>query len=610
MKWCFIAFLLFLGSLFFREQRLPDCVLHALCERCSVGGMVVVCDNAYFSFRRGLRLAKLKVYDSRRQQALEPLAAVRWLAVDVFFSKVTVCELRFPRLGDSYYAPGNASKDESLDLVFPAELGDFTLELIRPKILGLEPQRAEVEVSVEERRVTLRDIFIEWQDAANRFRLNGSMCVDLDRQLLHGEVSGYSMCELIRPLLVSLDVKVAVEYMDAFTEVPPPVPASCEWTVNLRNNDLDLVLDLHPQLGRYRGVPMSRADGKVRVRGWCRDNNFNYRTEVGPIDALDKSGRSLRGTVVAFGSHRADEPARLEIDAESELELKDILAFTEVLDGDTLSCLECEDAPTVGFRGVLATCVADQRSNRLFGHGRFGRSKLMGIPFADARFDFAYVGSDMVFSNLVATGAKGGKVTGTAGLSVPGLSYSNSTYRLDLEYRDGSVEELFAVVGIEPGGRRGRADAKISLAAPLNERCVSGMNGRGHLEVKDGHLNQMRLFAGMTAVLAEKVPGIDKIVNQSSGSCDFTISNGVMRIENAVIEGSLFSIHAGGTIDLTAGGMDMLVRVQLFRNNSVADYVAWPVTWTFSKLLTELRLTGTFAEPKWDYISVVDRIWR
>ena len=36
--------------------------------------------------------------------------------------------------------------------------------------------------------------------------------------------------------------------------------------------------------------------------------------------------------------------------------------------------------------------------------------------------------------------------------------------------------------------------------------------------------------------------------------------------------------------------------------------VVHPITWPFTKLLLEFRATGPVDSPKWEYISVIDRI--
>jgi hypothetical protein len=55
--------------------------------------------------------------------------------------------------------------------------------------------------------------------------------------------------------------------------------------------------------------------------------------------------------------------------------------------------------------------------------------------------------------------------------------------------------------------------------------------------------------------------------------------------------------------------LDFVVRVRFMRDDSIlGKYFIRPITWTFSKLLMEFKVTGSLDEPKWKYISIVDRV--
>ena len=124
----------------------------------------------------------------------------------------------------------------------------------------------------------------------------------------------------------------------------------------------------------------------------------------------------------------------------------------------------------------------------------------------------------------------------------------------------------------------------------------------------DERLSQMRLFMGLTDYLAKNVPGVAGLVNQSQASADYTIVNGVISSDNIYIEGDVFTIKAWGSYDIPADNLDFTVRVQLLRNDSFFAKLVRPVTFPFTKLLLEFKVTGSVDNPKWNYISVLDRI--
>ncbi|MBQ3747589.1 MAG: hypothetical protein II863_09315, partial [Kiritimatiellae bacterium] len=66
VKWTFIVFCVFVGSLFFREQRIPaDWIVSAVSSHVPTN-IVFKCDSASFGFRRGARVRGVRLYDSER----------------------------------------------------------------------------------------------------------------------------------------------------------------------------------------------------------------------------------------------------------------------------------------------------------------------------------------------------------------------------------------------------------------------------------------------------------------------------------------------------------------------------------------------------------------
>ena len=63
-----------------------------------------------------------------------------------------------------------------------------------------------------------------------------------------------------------------------------------------------------------------------------------------------------------------------------------------------------------------------------------------------------------------------------------------------------------------------------------------------------------------------------------------------------------------GWLDTVRNEQDFTVRVQFAKSDSVVGKILHPLTWPFTKLLLEFRLTGTPDNPKWEYVSVVDRV--
>ena len=192
---------------------------------------------------------------------------------------------------------------------------------------------------------------------------------------------------------------------------------------------------------------------------------------------------------------------------------------------------------------------------------------------------------------------------------MPDFDEDKMTFHARVRHRDGTLDELADMFDFDLAGRSGTLSADLELWGPIGTNINEKLNGNGTVKVRDGHLLQMKLFAGLTGQLAKRVPGVDYIVNQSQASVDFTITNGLVRTENLLIEGGLISLKGWGTYDMGKDDIDFTVRVQFLKDENFLGKLVHPLTWPFTKLLLEFKATGSSDDPQWDYISIIDRIF-
>lgn len=491
MKWSFIVFCVYLGSLFFREERLPGRWLDRIFDRYVPDGLMLQVDSVSFGFRHGIHIRGLRLYDRTSKDALAPIVSADSIGCFPLFRRLRIEGLRYDRLPDSYYAEGNQERNERVECRFP-ELGRIAVTLVRPDILGIRPETLTFDTVVSPTRIDFEKMHLVWPDRDARMEVDGTCYVDLDRQEIYGEIRGLARQAHIRPLLVAVDVPVALPYMDGFTDVPEPCKSWCAWKIDLVRSDFDLWLELHPILGKYNGVPMRKADGKIHLHNYTRGDCLNYVTTVGPITGTDTEGRYLDGTVTIVGTNRHNT---VTVDAKSSQPLADVLKIG-------------------GFTGD-------------------------------------YVGEDV---------------------------FGESTCRLTFDFP----------------------------RAMSNNYEV--LNGSGHVVVKNGRLMRMKGFRGLIDAMPKIAPAVTWFTDSTQASGDYVIENGVVRTDNVYIEGTLFSIKMFGWLDTVRNTQDFTVRVQFAKSDSVIGKILHPLTWPFTKLLLEFRLTGSPENPKWEYVSVVDRV--
>ena len=495
MKWTFVAFVLsvvrLVGVLLVRPVPVPVPLVELVAARHMPSGIGLRVDSVAFGIRHGLIVKGLQVLDRCKPADGAFIAGADSVVADFLGRHLEVVGARYPRLPDSYYAPGNQERNERVECSLP-NVPKFSVALVRPEILAVRAARVVANVEITRDRVTFDRMRLDWPDADAQMSISGFCYIDFLRQVVYGEVQGPARQPHIRPMLVALDVPVALPYFDGFTDVPAPVPSWCSWRVNLVNNDLDLRLDLHPKLGRYNDVRMDRADGRIHLHIYTREDFLNYTQTIGPITAKRADGRTLAGTVTVSGTNGYNT---VDVAATSTLPIADVLKIA-------------------GFTGD-------------------------------------YVNDDVVGDT-----------------------------KCDLQFR-------FPRAMTDDYGL---------------------LNGKGHVEVKHGQLMRMKGFRGLLEAMPSVAPAVSWFSDTTQASCDYVIENGVVKTDGIYIEGSLFSIKMYGSFDTVKNELDFTVRVRFTKEDSLVGKLVHPLTWPFTKLLLEFRLTGTPDRPKWKYITIVDRV--
>lgn len=491
MKWLFIVFLLYLISLFFREQKIPGSFVESIVSDFLPTNTAVSVGYVSVGFSDGVRINDFKIYDSVSVDYCEPIASFKRASVRPLMREIEIESLTYKRLPANYYAEGNSEKNSRCEFRFPA-LGEFELLLVKPEILSVAPESVSATVNVSEQRIDVGNIYLKWPDTDAKMNLEGKCRVDLASQEIVGEVEGAAKQHNVRPLIETLDLPSALPYIDAFTSVQGPVPSKCSWRVNLVNNDLDLFLHFQPVLGKYNDVPMQRADGKLQLRVYTRGNSLNYRHTIGPIFAANSTDRLLSGTVEILGTNGYNA---VDVDARSAMPVAELLKIG-------------------GFTGN-------------------------------------YVGEEC---------------------------FGDSKCKLHFEFPR-SMTNNYEV-----------------------------LNGSGHIEIANGQILRMEGFTGLLTLLADRIPTVSWITDSTQASCDYKIVDGVLSSENIFIEGTVFSIKMYGKFDIVKNELDFTVRVQFTKKDSIVGKILHPVTWPFTKLLLEFKLSGTPENPNWKYITVIDRV--
>lgn len=633
------VFFLLLGIVFFTlvpllffEQPVPRAVLRKCTDHFSSNEFLVSAESASFRFLHGLKIRKIKMLDRSRPTA-QPIISAELVDLELnlrhlpwrwnsLIKSATITELKYPRLPEGYYIPDSIEHpgepdfkevNEPVKLNLP-EIHAFGLKLIRPDILSVTPKYVDIpHVRFTEDSMEAKSIELEWADSDTKMKLEGHLALDLGNQLVKGEVHGLTRQHNIRPLLVALDITNSYQFIDAFTHVEPPVDALCRFDVNLCNNDLHLFLDLKPKGGYHHRVPLKNVDGKLDIRVFVRDTFQNARIVVGPLAANLADGTKMAGTIIY---ENTNDVGYVDFDVHSTATLSNALAIADVLTDGTLDCLVPKTPPQLTLNGRLAVNpVYALQHNNLRGTVSFEQGSFFSIPLKNAYSEFHLKGTDLTFAKARADAPHGGTLTGGGALSIPEFKQDNATFSVTTEGKGLSLQDLAEVFDFDLGDRHGTVNGTVTLSGPLETNVITRLNGHGHFHCTDAHLFQMNLFSGLFTFIVGKIPGISSLFNKSGDkknqpvigkqNCDmdFSLTNGVFKTQNLVVEGGFFSVHAEGTYDIPHDKIDFKARVTLTRNDSLFGKLTTPITWPFSGITKffEFKVYGSLDNPQWEF---------
>jgi hypothetical protein len=119
-------------------------------------------------------------------------------------------------------------------------------------------------------------------------------------------------------------------------------------------------------------------------------------------------------------------------------------------------------------------------------------------------------------------------------------------------------------------------------------------NGSGRMQLRDGLLWDVPIFALMSPVLNAVSPGLGNS-RATEATAPFQMTNGVISTESLLINAKMMRLQYAGTVDLEEN-VNAKVTAQLLRNTPLVGSVFSAVLWPVSKIF-ECHVTGTLENP-------------
>lgn len=597
-------FLLVLGlvMLYLLERGLPLPLLRRLETAISTDDHFIRIERATFSLKRGVRLFHVKALPKRT--AGNALVSIDEIALDIAFSPglapaerlrgVTIKNIEMPAL-----PPKKTDKDDSPPPVIP-DVPPFPLVVEEADILGIQAHRLTAMVSAAEGRAHITDIIIHLPHPTSRLRVNAEVTIDPAAHRINGTASGNAYPEALLPLFTLLKAKGAVHQITRFSEIARPINADYTFDVDTDTTDFAMRLDVDVGPCLYRGEPIAHAKGTLGIYG----TNIYTTVVIDPLEAKTGAGAPISGSL----AYR-EETEGLEVDVATTMDIKPLFNMINILNHGELDCIHCLLPPTLAARGQIAlSSIKSKLPNNLTGKVSFPAGAILNFKAKEVTADLALDGYSARLHNIAGLSMDNGKLAGEVTFDFPEYAATSTVFTSNIRMTDVALEEISNAFNATNNTRAGLVSGTVRLGGPLHGDTIKHLNGEGHVKIHSGVINQMKLFAGLTAYLSRNIPGISSIVNQSSGSMDFTIKESVLQTDNLLIEGDIFSIGGRGTYDIANDRLDFTIRANIFKKKTIAGRITHFVTLPFTRLLLEFKVFGSLDNPEWSYVNIIEKI--
>ena len=587
-------------ALYYLERGLPESVVRRISTTLSSDDVLVRIDRATFNLRSGLRLHRIKAFPKRiadgalvsaDEIAIE-IALNPYLPLNERVRKVTIKNISMPAL-----PPKGPEKPKTIPVI--PDLPPFPLIVENPDILGIKASRLTATIDLAEKKIQVTDIAVQWPDKNIPLSAGGHVSLDFSTRLVSGNVKGQAFPENILPIFTLLHARGAIQQINCFSNIERPIDADYTFDVNIDDTDFSMRLDLDVGPCAYRGVPMEFAKGTLGIFG----TNIYTSVVIEPLAAKSKAGAPISGRLVY-----REETEGLEIDTTTTMALEPLFTIINILNHGELDRIRCTVPPSVSAKGKIALSTTQSTlTNDLSGKVTLSEGTLLNFPVRDMTGDFTLQGYTALFNNVTGRSGSGGEVGGDIAFHFPNYAATATVFTTNLKLTDVALEDISHAFNVT-NERVGLVSGDIRLNGTTHEHTIASLSGEGHAKVRDGVLNRMKLFAGFTDYLARNIPGVSALVNQSSGSLKFTITNGVLSTENLLVEGDIFSINGRGTYNLDTDKLDFVVRANIFKQKTIAGKITHFVTLPFTRLLLEFKVFGSIENPDWSYVSIIEKI--
>lgn len=473
--------------------------------------------------------------------------------------------------------------------------GAFNLK--NGEVLGMPFEGISGKLSVKDDATLLSDITIVWPETRWPETAEGDLTIRTVDSRIEGRIKGYMTPAQLRPLFSNLHAASLTAIGDRFVFTNSPATAQGTFLIEPEADRYTLQVGVQAGDFTYNKVPIHAMHTVITAYG----NATNNQVVIKPL-IMETATGSAQATLI----HDALTDT-LDIDTEINMYVEPLTHIIDVLNHGELAGLRFNNTSKLTACGRIGLSPQSAAKTDLHGTLTTSDVNIYGLSLRSLSGAYRIVENfNAAITNFTATTPNGGEVTGELFLR-PDSTGSNTAYRTALTFTTMDLMELFESFG-SSNRPSGKVNALINLHGYLDRARIRYPTGQGRFTITGGSLSRIPLFAGFTEYLARNIPGIETLVNQSNGSCDFSATNGLISSSNILIEGEVFSLAGKGQYAMPTDRLDFLIQAGIFKRGSLIGKITHILTLPFSKLLLEFRVQGTTANPTWEYLGILQRI--
>lgn len=480
------------------------------------------------------------------------------------------------------------------------QLTNVSLNLLRTDVLELTFAELTGTLSIKGGTIYFSNLKSRIDDRGQT--AEADVDVDVHKAFVKAHIRGFIFQTHLNGIWHALDFPVIEKYSNHFT-LKEPAWGDCSFIVGFDKyrNLFHLTVDIVAKEGDYCGVPFDEANATIACHGI-----WDAVTTISPLVArrngeVAAQGKLIFDTVQDLFIFQAEGT---QLQAAEALQLIN-MPFTEVIPeilGNSPPHLTIEG--NIPLLSEQTPDKVDLSATITLPDG----GSIADLPLSSAKTDLSMKDGILSLNNFTGTLPNNGLLRGDAAFQIPNeAEYTDLSTLIYLE--NAPLSTLLAPLQVTSTPANSTVTGFIDLSCRTDDTFTASLDSNYNLTLRGGIITRIPLFAGLTDLIADNIPGISSITDSSTAKLVGTAENGIFNIPEFALTGDLLSIEGPITYDLPNDFLLAQIIAGNFKQGSVLGYLTRWVTVPFNKLMWQIKVTGPIAEPEWQIVTIIEGIW-